>query len=400
MEEILSTFNPWWEGHFESSSVSRVEYVDKLIKEKKERDIVFVTGLRRVGKTVIIHQVIERLLKTVKPTDILYVSLDHPAFISMSILDIVREHRKLHGLGRQRRLFLFLDEVHLKSGFERDLKVLYDMEKVKIYASGSSSLLLKHKGAFLTGRYMTVHVRPLDFREFMRFRDVKIKSSERYLYESELEEYMRMGGMPEYVLRKRNPQYLLELTEGVITKDIIARYGTKNPELLRKLLLLLAERVGKPMTFNKLSKILGLTPDTVKQYVGYLEETYLVRTIPKHARSLNERVYSPKKVYMTDVGIKTVLTGFKDKGALAENLVFLKLDRLGEVFYHHEGLREIDFISGKTAVEVKYKDVLDEQEMKVLTNSKFKEKILISKAPFSVKGVKNITLVDYLLGNK
>lgn len=103
---------------------------------------------------------------------------------------------------------------------------------------------------------------------------------------------------------------------------------------------------------------------------------------------------------MTDVGIKTVLTGFKDKGALAENLVFLKLDRQGEVFYHHEGSKEIDFVCGRTAVEVKYKDVLDEHEMKVLANSKFKEKLLISKAPLTVKGVKNITLVDYLLGNK
>jgi predicted AAA+ superfamily ATPase len=187
--------------------------------------------------------------------------------------------------------------------------------------------------------------------------------------------------------------------DGIITKDIITRYGVRNPDILRRLLLLLAERVGKRMTYNKLSKVLGVTPDTVKQYVGYLEETYLIRTVSRHARSLNERIFSPKKVYMTDVGIKTVLTGYRDKGSLAENLVFLKLDKEEdkEIFYYHEGSREIDFVYGRTAVEVKYKDNLDERDLKPLVTSRFKKKILITKVPITQKGLDNVTLVDYLM---
>lgn len=396
MEDVLFSYNPWWTGYFKTDTIPRKGYVDTLLSEKNEKDIVLISGIRRVGKTVLMHQTIERLLETVPKETILYVSLDHPIFIKGTILDIVKEHRRVHGLGRDRRLFLFLDEVHLKEGFERDLKVLHDMENVKIYASGSSSLLLRQKGAFLTGRFTKMVIRPLDFNEFLEFRGKRIKRSETYLYQKELDDYLRTGGMPEYVLRPDRPQHLLNLVESIIDKDIVAHYGVKKPGLLRELLLLLAERVGKRMTYNKLAKVLGLTPDTVKQYVDYLEETYLVRTVPRYARSMNERIYSPKKVYMADTGLKTVLTGAKETGPLAENLVFLQLEKRGSVSYYHEFNREIDFIVNGMAVEVKYKDVLDEEDTKVIRNATFRKKMLITKTEQEVPGVTTIPLAEFL----
>lgn len=399
MEEILQAFNPWWERKFKSDTIPREDYINSMMKEKDERDVVFITGIRRVGKTVIMQQTIERLLKTVEPESILYVSLDHPVFLDFSILDIIREHRKMHSLRRDVKLFLFLDEVHLKEGFERELKVLYDMEKVKIYASGSSSLVVKHKGAFLTGRFTSMRVKPLSFPEFLKFRSVKIKGSEKYLYEKELKEYMRLGGMPEYIIRKRNPQYLLDMIESAIDKDIVGRYGIRNRDIPKKLIFLLAERVGKPMTYNKLSKVLGVTPDTVKQYVTYFEETYLVSTVQKYAKSLNERIYSPKKVYLADVGIKTVLSGFKDIGSLAENLVFNELSETKEIFYFREGFKEIDFVYGNTAIEVKYKDRLEEDDIQPLVRSRFKKKLLITKGKKRMKGIETVPLVEFLMGN-
>ncbi len=401
MEETLREFNPWWRGRGPPYSIDRRRYSDLLEAQLGERDIVLITGIRRVGKTVMMQQMISRLLDEVPADRILYVSLDHPLFLERSLLDILREFRRIHGLTRDEKVFLFFDEVQRKEGFEQDLKVIYDMEDAKVFASGSSSLLLKEKGAFLTGRYATVHVMPLDFREYLAFRGVDVEGSEGYLLETALEEYLRKGGMPEYVLRDRGPEYITSLLEGVMNKDIVGKHGVRHTDVLRKLLLLLSERVGKPMTYSKLGRVLGVTNDTVRQFVGYFEETFLVSSIMRHARSLNERVRSPKKIYMVDTGIRTALSGFRDKGSLAENLVFNQLiGRGGEVRYYHDGDREIDFVVDDMAVEVKYKDTVDEMDYGPLLASRFKKKVLITKGHVKVKGLRTVRLVDLMMGEQ
>jgi len=395
MKELLYQFNPWWEGSFHSSSVVRPRYLDRLFGSLESKEIVFMVGLRRVGKTTLMHQIIEKLLLNHKPEHVLYVSLDHPLFDETSILDVLKEYRTIHGLPRKERVFLFFDEVHLKEGFERDLKMLYDMENVKVYASGSSSLLLQHKGSFLTGRQRSIMIEPLDFAEFLSFRGVSIKNSEDYLLDKYAEDYLRVGGIPEYVLRGEDG-YLRELVENIIYKDIVGRYGIKNPDLLRKLFFMLAERVGSRFTYSKLANVLGLSVDTVKQYAYYLEETFLVYLVSKHASSMNESIYAPKKVYLADNGIRNSFIGFKDLGSLAENQVFLKIKDMGKVSYYFESDREIDFIVNKTAIEVKYKDKITEEDKKTLKDAKAGRKIIVSKSGKHENGLEVVPLAEFL----
>ena len=395
MKDVLYQFNPWWETSFKTETMNRDRYIRQLKAEMDTRDIVFLTGLRRVGKTTIMHQLIEHLLENTDASKILYTSLEHPQFLRYTLLDILKEYRSAHGLERKEKVYLFFDEIHMKEGFERDLKVLYDMENVKIFVSGSSSLVMRHDGSFLTGRYRRIGVEPFSFTEFLRFKGLNIKESEAYLYETHLHDYMKTGGMPEYVQR-RDPKYLLEMMESIIYKDIVARYHLRNPEVLKTLLLLLAERVGKKTTYNKLSKILGVASDTVKQYISYFEETFLLYQVPKCARSLNERVYSPKKIYFADVGMKNVITGFKDIGSVAENLVFLKLKQEGDVCYSYSNGREVDFIQGDTAIEVKFKEDIEHRELDALQGAETKRKLLISKKQERIPGIESISLSDFL----
>lgn len=395
MKEILYQFNPWWEGKFKVDAVEREKYRNKLLREINTRDILFLIGLRRVGKTTIMYQLIENLLKTIEKEKILYVSLDHPIFGEYSLLDILREFRKIHGLTRSQKLFLFFDEIHMKEGFERELKILYDTENVKVIASGSSSLAIKHKGSFLTGRYKKISVEPADFDEFLRFRGIRIKESEMYLLERYLEDYLKTGGMPEYILR-HDPEYIIELADSIVYKDIVGRYGIKNPDILKKLFLLLAERVGKKLTYNKLANILGISVDAVKQYVSYFEESFLAYAVQKYAKSLNERIYSPKKIYFADVGVRNVFTGFKDIGAVVENIVFLKLKSLGNIYYYSAGGKEIDFIVDNTAVETKYKDEITPEDLKALETAKIKKKMVISKSTSRHNKIDIIPLVEFL----
>jgi len=300
-------------------------------------------------------------------------SLEHPIALETSILDFVESFRKIHGIPKKDKIYLFFDEVQYKEGFERELKILNDNENVKIFASGSSASLIKDKKAFLTGRHNDILVEPLDFKEFLIFKNIKIKESEKYLYDKHFKEYMELGGMPEYVL-KEDSEDIINLVDDIIYKDIVGKHNIKNTKSIKELFLLLCERSGKNLTYNKLSKVLGLNVDTVKDYISFFEEAFLIHLVYKHERSLNARIKSPKKIYIADVGIRNVFTGFKDFGAVFENLVFLKIKDKNPRYYY-ENNKEIDFIYNNTAVEAKFKKPTKE-ELKTLEQSKFKNKIV------------------------
>jgi len=187
--------------------------------------------------------------------------------------------------------------------------------------------------------------------------------------------------MPEYVLTN-DPEKAVSLVNNIIYKDIIGKHNLKNAKKIEELFLLLCERVGKRLTYNKLANVLGLDVETVSSYISYFEEAFLIYQVNRYARSLNEIVKSPKKIYIADNGIRCIFVGSKDKGALWENLVFLSLKEQ-KVSYYYENDREIDFIlellHGKRilAFEAKYKENPDDKELKFFMNSRFKEKFLI-----------------------
>lgn len=395
MRELLFQFNPWWEGRYRTDTQPRPRLLARILQQAGTRDILFLVGLRRVGKTTLLHQAIERLLGEAKPETVLYASMDHPAFEGRTLRDLLKEFRTIHGLPRKQKVHLFLDEIHFLRDFERELKVLYDMENAKVVASGSSSLAVRHRGAFLTGRHRVLQVRAMDFPEFLAFKGHEVPPSEAYLLETRFEDYLRTGGMPEYVLRGE-PEYLTSLVDSIIYKDIVGRYGVKHPELLRQLFLLLAERAGKTLSYNKLASVLGVSPDTAKQYVSWFEETYLVHVLHRHARSLNARLFSPKKVYLADLGIRNAYTGVRDLGALAENAVLLRLLEKGTVAYYKEGGKEVDFVQGDTAYEVKYRREVGPDDVKALREAPFRRRVLVGRGRARLEGIEAVAFTEFL----
>lgn len=382
LEPIFSRFNPWWQEKYEAPGIVRETYLQLLFKEAKDKNITFVTGLRRAGKTTLLKQLIQRLIKTsINPESLFFLSLDHSALSSISVLDLVEKYRQMHGLSFKDKIYLFFDEVQYHDNFEKDFKILHDHENVKIFASGSNSLILKDKKAFLTGRNKNIVINPLSFEEYLLFRGISANLSEKQLLNHYFEEYLEYGGMPEYVLTK-DPDKVTSLVNNIIYKDIVGKHNLKNTQKIEELFLLLCERVGKRLTYNKLANILNLDTETVSSYISYFEEAFLIYQVNRYASSLNEIVHSPKKIYISDNGIKNVFVGFKDKGALMENLVFLKI-KDKRVSYYYENEREIDFMveipreKRTIAIEVKYKEKVDEEELESFRTSRFKEKILI-----------------------
>ncbi len=376
-DEVYYQYNPWWEEEFDlGNTIPRPRYLSRMDKVFSEKAIVFLTGLRRVGKTTLLKLFIKSLIHQGIPAKhIFYISLDDYLLEKKSIIDIVADYRKMHKLRIEEKIYLFLDEITYKDQFHRQLKNLYDQQNVKIYASSSSSSVLKDKKAFLTGREVVLEILPLNFEEYCTFRRLEIKKREAYLMESYFEEYLRTGGMPEYVLTQ-DREYLTTLIDDVIYKDIVAFHGIKNPQGIKDFFALLMERAGKQVSINKIANILKMSPDTAKRYLQMFEETYLIYLVPRYGK-LNERLLSPKKNYAADLGIRNLLTGFRDKGALFENYIYLMIKHLEPAYIYQNGT-ELDFFTrNKMLIEVKYGGELTTKQKELFEKTAAEKKLTI-----------------------
>ncbi len=354
MEEALFRYNPWWEKLPDFKLISRPGYINKMIDNIDRDRIVLISGLRRVGKTSLMKITIEYLLQhlDINPTRILYVSLDDYNLKNHSILEIIESFRKIHSIKFTEKTFVFLDEVTYKTDYEIQLKNLFDSHNTKLFASSSSSSLLKDRKSYITGRNTVIEMMPLDFDEYLLFKGIKISRADAHIRENEFENFLKTGGIPEYVITEE-PSYIHELVDDIIMKDIVAMHNIKQPALLKDLFMLLMERSGKQISLNKVGAILKTSVDSVSRYVELFRHAHLIYTMSRYGKT-NEKLLSPKKIYAPDTGIRTYYTGFRDKGSLFENYVFLKLKGHNPE-YVYQDKTELGFrLRGGTVVEAKY----------------------------------------------
>lgn len=383
MEELFYKSNPWWKEEVKDNSIKRNKYLDKIKPLITNKDIIILTGLRRIGKTTILKQIIQELIiKGIKKEHIFYISLDILQIKNLTITEIIEEYKKIHKISLNQKTYVFLDEITEKKDYNQELKNVYDFGNMKIFASSSSASLLKDGKAYLTGRARYIEIEPLDFNEFLIFNNYKINKSEKYLLKKYFEEYLEFGGIPEYILTK-DISYLTELTNTIIYKDIIAKHKIRNELFVFDLFKLLCERVGKTLSYNKLARILGINKDTVQTYISYFIDTYLFRQIEIKGK-LNEKILNNKKFYCTDLGLRNNVVGFKDKGAIYENLVYNSIKHNNPSYILKEGI-EIDFCFKDTLIEAKYGQELTEKQKKLFKNLKFKNKIIAKGIEFFIE---------------
>jgi uncharacterized protein len=267
----------------------------------------------------------------------------------------------------EEKVYLFLDEITYKDDYEIQLKNLVDSQNVKIIASSSSASLLKRKKPYLTGRNIIFEILPLDFEDYLFFKNINISKSDEHLTQGYFEQFMKTGGIPEYVL-SHNDLYLKELVDDIIYKDIAAANNIRDIQLIKDYFLLLMERAGKTPSLNKIASILGISPDTSKRYMELFADTFIIHQLSRFGKT-NERLLSAKKVYASDLGIRVLFTGFRDIGSLFENYIYLKIKHLNPS-YIYQDKTEIDFYTeNKLLIEVKYHDmVLSEKQQKLFDN--------------------------------
>lgn len=358
MEVHLYKYNPWWEEDFDALNqlLSRADILPNLMKQFNNAQIVFLTGIRRVGKSSLMKLCIKELIQTknINPSHILYISLDDFLLKDESILQIVEEFKKSQKLKHSEQVYLFLDEVTFATDYEIQLKNLYDLGKTKIFAASSNAGFVRKQTGLLTGRNVVFEILPLDFDEYLKFKNIKISNADSHLREAEFKNYLLKGGLPGYVLTEDVAQ-INQLVDDIIYKDIAALNGIRQLNQLKDYFLMLMERSGKTMSINKVAKILGISTETSKRYFDLFCETFLVYPVSRQGK-LNEQLVSPRKIYCCDTGLRTFFTGARDWEALFENYVFLRLKHLN-LRYVYENTTEIDFITqNKWLIECKFHD--------------------------------------------
>jgi predicted AAA+ superfamily ATPase len=228
-------------------------------------------------------------------------------------------------------------------------------EKNKVFITGSNaSLLSSELSTRLTGRHIVVELLPFSFREYLQYHQVTYNqksffiTQEKAILKKCFNEFLENGGMPEY-LEHKNPLVLQHVYENILYKDVIVRYEVKEVKAIRELTLDLLSNIGTPLSYTKMKNNLNLgSVNTVKNYIHYLENAYLIFTLDRFSFSVSQQSLQQKKVYAIDTGlVKQIAFHFsKKQGRHLENIVYLELRRrYKDIFYYKtEDNLEVDFL--------------------------------------------------------
>ncbi len=306
---------------------------------------VFV-GIRRTGKST--------LLEIVRRENVqkdFYLNFDDERLIDFRVEDFGLLEECFIELFGEQNLFYF-DEIQNVQGWERFVRRLHNEGK-KVFVTGSNATLLsKELGTRLTGRSLMFEILPFSFGEFLALHKFTLKKNDIYLEEIRRKlrfyfgEYVQKGGFPEY-LQTGNAFFLTNIFENIIYRDVIVRHKVRNERAMKELALYLLSNAGKEFSYTKLKNMFGFaSATTVREYVGFLEDSYLFFVINRYDFSLKKQIVNPKKVYSIDTAFSDRLSFrfSEDKGRVLENIVFLQLRRQGGDIYYHRGKAECDFV--------------------------------------------------------
>ena len=339
----------------------------RLVDFKKyltTKQIVVISGIRRSGKSTLLKQLADEL------KNFYYINFDDERLIDFKVSDFNDLLAVWQKQGSSKNILI--DEIQNVDKWERFVRRIHE-EGYKVFITGSNAKLLSSELAtHLTGRYVKIELYPFSFKEFLLFQQTKIselttKNKARIL--KAFDNYLWGGGFPEY-LQYQDEEFLKRTYEDIIYKDIISRFGIREIKTFRQLANYLFTNFAKETSYNSLKNILNIkTVVTVKDYISFLQESYLLFELFKYDYSLKKQYVSNKKIYVIDNGLrnKTAFSFSADCGRLLENLVFIELKRRQNEVYYFKHKTECDFIisaKNKITQAIQVTDSLDADNKK------------------------------------
>lgn len=412
--EELNKTNPWWVNKavpIEAKKPVKRQIFKEILESMKLRRATIVIGPRRTGKTVLIKQLIQELIKKNSERNFLYYSLDDPSIFTYSN-DVLRDTLNyfLENIALKGKKYVFLDEVHLYKDWFKWIKAYYDKEKdLKFVLTGSSSLVLQtDANKYLRGRTITFELFPLSFREFLELNGVKITEQElnsinaskpdypetkklSNKVKQSFNEFLLVGGFPEWFevknARKWHSMLIEDIPKKAIYEDAAKLYGVKNTKTLESILAFIVANQSRILSYESINEIAKLDHGTLLNYIKYITTAYLAIEILKYETNIKTQLKAMKKYLAIDQGLRNALlkeyeVKEDNMGLIIENIVGVHLFKTAKnkdlKLFYMKSNNEVDFlIKNKSAVpvEVKYKETVTKKDLKPLLKTMEKHKL-------------------------
>jgi predicted AAA+ superfamily ATPase len=375
LREDVERFNEWWftgKVRKELAPPFKRYAFPRVMESLGERQILLITGPRRVGKTTLLYQAIEKLLETVVPNRILYFSFDESNVNLKEVLDFYEKRVLMKPFEELDKAYIFFDEIQYVANWPSVLKQFYDLyPNLKFFVSGSSSLLLSREAAEkLTGRFFTLKMKPLTFSEFLKLRNIRIDKPEIFTrrVEAYFHDYLRKSGFPEiadWSNEVKMAEYIKNsVIDRVILRDIPLTFKTRNMMLMDNIVKLILSTPGIIINVNALSRTWGESKITISNYLKFLETSLLVRSLSNFRPSFLSSSRKLKKYYPVTSSLIFAHSkqNFENKkGAVLETYVINILDA---TYYFKEGKKEINIIlKNKELLPIEVKETVNQEDI-------------------------------------
>jgi predicted AAA+ superfamily ATPase len=372
MKNILIEQNHHWAGQ-KQNYVKRTQLA-KLIQYLPLKQIITITGIRRCGKSTLAKQAIEYLIEDGVPANnILFVNLEQPYFLEYKhnpsyLNTIYEEYLKL--MNPKGKVYIVFDEIQFFDSWQVYIKSKYESSEIKFILTGSNSSMLSNElNTLLSGRSLNIYLDTFSFREFLDFKDIEYKSEfERIKNKIDIQrakdEYLKWGGFYEVFETKEESikrDILISYVKNIIYQDIVPRYNIRNSEALERLFFYLLSNITGVLNYTTLSKIFGISDKSIKEYINYFEDVFLLKRIDKFHNKQKEQIKSSKKIYALDNGFLQIAPKHSGNlGASLENLVFNVLNSKALHVTYLKDIYEVDFYAKDTMYQVSY-DISEEK---------------------------------------
>ncbi|MDY6290481.1 MAG: ATP-binding protein [Succiniclasticum sp.] len=395
--------------------ILRPDYIRAISPFIDTHLVKILSGVRRCGKSTILSMVEQLLLERGSGQEnIIRRNYSDIAYDDFTAKDMSEDLKKaLAGSGK---CYLLLDELQEVKGWEKVVNSLLEKEAVDIYVTGSNSKLMSSEiSTYLTGRYVSIPVYTLSFKEFLEFKG-KTQDDKRAVFD----EYLLYGGFPIIGISSFDTASAYQVVEGiyaaVITRDISKRHKIRNKDLFDGVVRFIVENVGKTFSANSVRNFLksegrNVSIESVYNYIKWLSEAFIIYPCQRYDLRGKAVLKTQEKYYLSDISLKYSQMGFNRKmlSAILENIVYLEMRRRNyEVYIGKLGDKEIDFIGVRRDVRI-YIQVCDQlpedssRETENLMNIKdHYHKYVVCRDSLAIgndNGIEIVHIADFLLAD-
>ena len=394
--------------------IIRPDYIEKLKPFINIKLVKILAGIRRCGKSTILEMLKqELLLQGVDKNHIIirkYTCEDYGKnFTSKEMYEELKSFIK-----NDNKYYFLLDELQEVSGWEKVVNSLLEDYNTDIYVTGSNSKLMSSEiSTYLTGRYVTIPVYTLSFREYLTFKNKESKSLKEHLLD-----YIRFGGFPLIAsadLDEKSTYAVVEdIFNSVVMNDITNKHQISNIDLFNRVVRFIVEIIGKTFSANSIINFLKsekrtISVETIYNYLDWLEKAFVIYRCKRYDLQGKSVLKTHEKFYIGDQSIRYALYGFNPTSiaSMLENIVFFELKRRGyDVYIGKNANKEIDFVATKRDDKLYIqvcRELPKESDREITNLMEIKDhypKLVVTLDDFAsgnFNGIKIISLIDFLL---